>query len=185
MTAQTPIFGIKYIQQGEPARNTRQALEDNAVTIEAALVRGGIAPPAAQDLATLAGRVSALEIGGEVNTTTASGALGSSAIDIPGTLLNFTAPSVGTLYVNGTFDFQLSVPGDLLAGYLNVDGTDRGQAVVVQGISRCTVSRSWRVPLAAGEHAIKLRAMRATGTGTADNTQPLHTGFSYRFVAAP
>jgi hypothetical protein len=61
VTAQTPVYGIKYIEPGEPIRNTRQALEDNAYTLEAALVRGGIAPPSAQDLATLAGRVSTNE----------------------------------------------------------------------------------------------------------------------------
>lgn len=61
MTAQTPVYGIKYIQQGEPIRNTRQALQDNATSIEAALVRGGIAPAGAPDLATLSGRVTVLE----------------------------------------------------------------------------------------------------------------------------
>jgi hypothetical protein len=63
MTAQTPVYGIKYPVAGEPIRTTRQILEDNARTVEAALVRGGIAPPAAQDLATLSGRVTALETG--------------------------------------------------------------------------------------------------------------------------
>lgn len=50
MTAQTPLYGIKYIVRGEPIRNTRQALQDNAETIEAALVRGGVVPPGAADL---------------------------------------------------------------------------------------------------------------------------------------
>lgn len=62
MTAKTPVYGLEYLIQGEPMRATRAALENNAKTTEAALVRGGIAPPAAQDLATLAGRVSALEV---------------------------------------------------------------------------------------------------------------------------
>jgi hypothetical protein len=61
MTQQTPVYGIKYIVPGEPIRNTRQALEDNAKTIEAALVAGGIAPAGAPDIATLSGRVTVLE----------------------------------------------------------------------------------------------------------------------------
>lgn len=44
MTALTPLYGLKYITQGEPIRNTRQALEDNAFTIETALANGAIAP---------------------------------------------------------------------------------------------------------------------------------------------
>jgi hypothetical protein len=62
VTAQTPVYGIKYIVPGEPIRNTRQALEDNANTVEAALIRGGVAPPNAADLATVAGRVAKLEL---------------------------------------------------------------------------------------------------------------------------
>lgn len=61
MTAKTPVFGLEYITEGEPLRDARPALEHNALTTEAALVRGGIAPPAAQDLAQLAGRVTGLE----------------------------------------------------------------------------------------------------------------------------
>lgn len=57
----TPVYGLRYILQGQPARWTRQYLEENALAIEAALIRGGIAPPNAADLATLAGRVTALE----------------------------------------------------------------------------------------------------------------------------
>lgn len=54
MTAQTPVFGIKYIQQGEPIRATRQALQDNANAIEAALIGTGVHPPSAPDLSSLA-----------------------------------------------------------------------------------------------------------------------------------
>lgn len=61
MTAQTPIYGIKYLVQGEPVRNTRQALEDNAKTIESALAARGVTPPNTPDLAALAGRVTVLE----------------------------------------------------------------------------------------------------------------------------
>lgn len=61
MTALTPIYGLKYLVQGEPARNTRQALEDNAYTIEAALQARGVAAVGASDLLAVSGRVSVLE----------------------------------------------------------------------------------------------------------------------------
>lgn len=61
MTAQTPVYGIKYLTVGEPARNTRAALQANAETIEAALVAGGVAAPGAADLLTVAGRVTTVE----------------------------------------------------------------------------------------------------------------------------
>lgn len=55
MTAFTPIYRLAYIEQGEPIRNTRQALEDNAYTIEAALQAGGLAPQQVQDMLTALG----------------------------------------------------------------------------------------------------------------------------------
>jgi hypothetical protein len=62
MTAQTPVYGIKYPVAGEPIRTTRQILEDNAKAVEAALIRGR-RPARRPDLATLSGRVTALEPG--------------------------------------------------------------------------------------------------------------------------
>jgi hypothetical protein len=59
--ASTPIFGLKYIPLGYPARDTRAALEENAFTIEAALAAGPAAPPTAVDLATLSGHVNTVE----------------------------------------------------------------------------------------------------------------------------
>jgi hypothetical protein len=50
MTALTPIYGLEYLVQGEPARNTRQALENNAKTIEAALLARGVPPADLLDL---------------------------------------------------------------------------------------------------------------------------------------
>jgi hypothetical protein len=61
MTAQTPVYGIKYPVPGEPIRTTRQILEDNAKAVEAALIAGPASPPGASDLAVLSGRVTALE----------------------------------------------------------------------------------------------------------------------------
>jgi hypothetical protein len=50
MTAQTPVYGIKYPVAGEPIRTTRQILEDNAKATEAAMLARAV-PPA--DLAAL------------------------------------------------------------------------------------------------------------------------------------
>lgn len=48
VTGTTPFYGIEYLIEGEPAWHTRQKLERNARTVEAALLRGG-APPAWSD----------------------------------------------------------------------------------------------------------------------------------------
>jgi hypothetical protein len=61
VTAQTPLYGIKYLVNGEPIRNTRQALEDNAKTIEAALASVPMSAPGATDLAAVAARVGVVE----------------------------------------------------------------------------------------------------------------------------
>lgn len=50
MTIKTPLYGLEYIQQGEPIRNTRLALENNAYTIEAALAARGVPPTDLQAL---------------------------------------------------------------------------------------------------------------------------------------
>lgn len=70
MTAQTPLFGIKYIAVGEPIRNTRQALEDNANTIEAALAQRVNAPTVPDLNAEIAARTAADT--GEVTARTAA-----------------------------------------------------------------------------------------------------------------
>lgn len=72
MTAQTPVYGLKYPADGDPIRDTAAALKANADTIEAALLRGGVAPPGAADLAALSGRVSVLEPGAWQNPASQS-----------------------------------------------------------------------------------------------------------------
>lgn len=83
MTAQTPLFGIKYPVIGEPIRTTRQILEDNAKAVEAALATR-TNPPTVPDLnaeitarqtadTTLSGRVTAVEATTPVTLTLASG----------------------------------------------------------------------------------------------------------------
>lgn len=63
MTLKTPIYQIEYLAQGEPVRNTRLALENNAKSIEAALKSGGLAPQTVQDALAVIGRVTTLETG--------------------------------------------------------------------------------------------------------------------------
>jgi hypothetical protein len=61
VTGITPVYGLEYLVEGEPARNTRAKLERTVKAVEAALVAGGITPPGASDLAALVGRVNVLE----------------------------------------------------------------------------------------------------------------------------
>lgn len=61
VTGITPVFGIEYLVNGEPAKWTRQKLQRNAEKIEAALVQGPASPPGAVDLLAVSGRVSTLE----------------------------------------------------------------------------------------------------------------------------
>lgn len=60
-TGVTPVYGLRYIAKGQPARDTRKYLQENAETIEAALIAGGLAAPGASDLLEVAGRVTILE----------------------------------------------------------------------------------------------------------------------------
>lgn len=121
---------------------------------------------------------------GQVDASANSATLTSTPADVPGATLTLAALSPGMLLVHGTFDFQVSLTTDVVAGYLSVDGTNRPEAVVLSGGSRVPASRTWAVPLAKGSHTIKLRAAQVGGTGT-DITEITHTGFSYQFVPTP
>jgi hypothetical protein len=57
----TPIYGIAYYDDLQPLTDLDQVSQEVATTLETALARGGVAPPAAQDLVALAGRVTSLE----------------------------------------------------------------------------------------------------------------------------
>lgn len=61
VAAATPVYGLRYVAEGQPAHYTRQHLQHNAETIEAALIAGGVAAPGATDLLALAGEVHQLE----------------------------------------------------------------------------------------------------------------------------
>lgn len=68
MVATTPVYGIKYPTPGDPIRNTRQYLQDNATTIEAALAAKALAPPGTPDLAAAVARIGVLEAARTVTT---------------------------------------------------------------------------------------------------------------------
>jgi hypothetical protein len=80
----TPVYGLAYCDTDTPLVDLAAVSQTFATTTEAALVRGGIAPPAAQDLATLSGRVTALETGRPIaflrQTTAQTGLVGWTAI---------------------------------------------------------------------------------------------------------
>lgn len=87
MTAKTTNFGLEYLTLGEPVRNTRAALQRNAETIDAALTRGGIAPPAAQDLVAVATRTTNLETRATALEQPAGFRATSSVPNVPGSTL--------------------------------------------------------------------------------------------------
>lgn len=61
MTAQTPVYGLKYPTDTEPVYLFRAALQANAESLEAALLSVGVPPPELADLTALAARVAVLE----------------------------------------------------------------------------------------------------------------------------
>jgi hypothetical protein len=63
VTAYTPTYQLAYLEVGQPMRDTRAVTQQIAETLEAALIRGGIAPPGVAELAALVARVVALEPG--------------------------------------------------------------------------------------------------------------------------
>lgn len=100
VTAQTPVYGLKYIVEGEPLRDARPALEANAKTIEAALIAGGVAAPGAADLLQVSGRVTVLETAQAASEVTARAtSTTGTAQAIPGgqfIAVTLTAPAAGT-----------------------------------------------------------------------------------------
>jgi len=58
---ETAVYQLRAPADGDPIWETAAQLRTTVDRIEAALIRGGVAPPAAQDLAALTGRVVALE----------------------------------------------------------------------------------------------------------------------------
>lgn len=61
VTGKTPIYGIEYLLEGEPAFYIRARLQRNSEKLEALMAARALAPPAAADLTAVSGRVSTLE----------------------------------------------------------------------------------------------------------------------------
>lgn len=61
VTGKTPIYEIEYVREGEPAFHLRAKQERQALRLETLLQQRALAPPAAQDLAAVSGRVTTLE----------------------------------------------------------------------------------------------------------------------------
>jgi hypothetical protein len=117
VTAQTPTFGIKYLVPGEPIRTTRQALEDNAKTIEAALLQR-VNAPTVPDLnaevtarQALAARVATLEGNGwtTVLTTLTGGTAGQNGTSSWTAIAGLSA-TVASIAAGRSADFELAIP---------------------------------------------------------------------------
>lgn len=152
--ATTPTYGIAYCDTSTQLNQLADVTSQAATTIEAALIRGGIAPPNAADLAALVGRVSTLE------TSNALGPLVTSAA-------GFTAATGWTVG---------SVAARKLGGgraYLAITATYTGAGIAAQtvgdigNVQVCTVPAAW-LPLhnvaAAPGISGRLHASYLTGT---------------------
>lgn len=87
VTGKTAIYELEYLLEGEPAFHHRAKLERNSKKLDTLLQAAGIAPPAAADLAAVAGRVTALE--------------GSVPVDVP--FLNLAGAATGWSRFNTSF----------------------------------------------------------------------------------
>jgi hypothetical protein len=135
----TPVYGLRYILEGQPARDTRKYLEENAHTIEAALVAGGITPPGAADLAALVGRVNTLEAEQDApwvdyvqRFTGGSGFVEGATTNNKGRYHRVGTMVTGTFYIatgagfvpgSGPFAFTLPVPARVPAAGSPICGT--------------------------------------------------------------
>lgn len=98
MTIQhTAVYDLAYADTQTPVVELAEVTRQVAATLEAALIRGGIAPPAAQDLAQLAGRVATLEGKSKI------GLLGRAAMSTAGNVTSGTTEQRITGAVNGQF----------------------------------------------------------------------------------
>jgi hypothetical protein len=170
-------IGVELVNaSGWPAYNPARV---NRTIINALYNNAGVATPNPSFTAVIDGNDPTM---GEVDATgnlTLTGA----AQDIPGATITLTPTVPGKLVVTGTFDFSCTVAGEILGGYLNVDGTALTQGALMAGsINRLAVTRHWTVSLTAASHTIKLQAYRLSGAGTTHSVNSTHSGFSYQFV---
>jgi len=89
--------------------------------------------------------------------------------DVPGATLTLTVTGANAFaIVNGTFDYKTTtgVASQFFLGLLSVDGGDQTanatHDAAVSGVGGgCT--QTWKVPLSAGSHTLKLRAIVSSG----------------------
>lgn len=112
VTGITPIYGIEYLTEGEPAGYTRQKLQRNAEKIEAALVARGV-PPADLQALIAAGWFSDT---GWLDITPAAGFAAMAGAEKPqvrklGRILLFQGGFTNAgMAVNGTYAVSLALP---------------------------------------------------------------------------
>jgi hypothetical protein len=162
VTAQTPVFAIKYPVVGEPIRTTRQILEDNATAIEAALLSRSATPPGASDLTALAARVTSLEVdpvilqdaGAAVTMTTGSARVSLSPARLVNPLTLFGRAGVGAVchvQYRALVNTATAGSGSFVDAFLRTasanptTGVPGGYTDAVQD-SEWMVTRAWRTP---------------------------------------
>lgn len=139
MTAKTPVYQLEYIVQGEPIRNTRLALENNAKSIEAALIARGVAAANAPDVLAVSGRVSKLEAPGCV-------------VYVPNTMVLTSTAAVPQLV---TWTYAAGSTAGLIGTGSPVVGT---RLVPVNGAGAYDIkARAWFPPNASGTRGIAYR----------------------------
>jgi hypothetical protein len=170
-------IGVELVNaNGWPAYNPAHV---NRTIINALYSNAGVATPNPAFTAVIDGNDPTM---GEVDAT-GNLTLTGTAQDVPGATITLTPTVPGKLVVIGTFDFSVAVSGEILGGYLNVDGAALTQAALLSGPeNRAAVTRQWTVSLTAASHTIKLQAYRVSGTSTAHLVNSTHSGFSYQFV---
>lgn len=129
-------------------------------------------------------------------------ALTASYQDVPGASDSCVLEQAGLVLVNAVFDFNaaresVGALGAVMLGELNVDGSGQSATAIyapttmsTSGISggglRATVAQTWLLPLAPGNHTLKLRAKYASvGSGCTAKLFATHSRFSFLAVADP
>lgn len=184
-----PSYGLAYADADTPVTDFAEITRQVALTLAAALARGGIAPPNAQDLIAVAARVTVLEqpaayfYGTGVGNTSM---VGSAWTDVPisevedtanghaGTSPQYIAPTAGLYWVNGQCTFTSNNSGGRGARLMKrtAAGVDTvvqgsGQLVGTSGFTQMTVPTNLRrVQLAAGD-SVRLQGWQNAATGLA------------------
>ena len=123
----------------------------------------------------------ALTDSGIVAGTTNIAVSSSAETDISGATLSITPSVASYMIVQGVFDIEATTTGDVILGYLDVDGANETAAATFKSAGtndRKSVAQTWRLSLTAAAHTIKMQGTRNSGSGTA-TFNAVHTRFSY------